>query len=498
MNKKFLPILVISFLILLPIISAASSLSNPVEILGKLFGPDGYIVEWFGGDVVANGRALLAYLRIALFITLFTILFETLIHLNLFKDRRNSAIVISLSISALASFFVGTNLYIIFLTTYNTILWFALLAVPIGAVIALNLFIIPNTNRYFIALKILLFILLSYLLGMISDYSSNIFLIPSGSGSVPGTVFSLTLPLFKPNKKINLKSFLIPSSSLFLIPAVLAQEGVSELIPAFASWLQVGLWLGILYYLVLFLQGKTGEKESKKSSGEGKGFLASIGDFKKKLESLSGESKKESSDLSSALRVDAEDIERIDSLEGVTSKLGDSKLKDEDREVLLAKMNSIIGDLSKPSVELIDKLSPLFPLFERLNESINNISANEKGLIKKAKKAKARDQQAIGNAFLVVKREGNIAKNILNKIESFKVILKQFDDKFSGSLGNYQRALRDGKTKVAVYYLSEMKRIKGDAESYIEGILRLEVDIQNSIHNLQNAYINLVNLLPKK
>ena len=75
MNKKILTILIAS-LFILPTVFA---ISGPMELLRNMFGSSGYLVKWFGGDVVASGAVLLTYLRIGLFITLLTVLLHMLL-----------------------------------------------------------------------------------------------------------------------------------------------------------------------------------------------------------------------------------------------------------------------------------------------------------------------------------------------------------------------------------------------------------------------------------
>lgn len=515
MNKKFFPILIISLLIL----PAVFALASPMDILRDIFGSNGYLVQWFGGDVVASGSALLAYLRIALFITLLTIIFEILVNLSVFQNRRNSAIVIAVTISGLASFFVSTELYQLLLLTYNLVIWFVILGVPIAIVFFLNFFIIPNTNRYWIALRIILLLLLFYLLTLIGEYSSGLFTIGNRSTGVRNVLLpSIFLP-YKP-KTFKFKTIFLSITAIFLIiiPSAIAAQELG-IISTFAEWLRFLIIIFIIYeFFFHFIPGGTEEKEKRKKETERirqtsrptsrksvaewakdvkKNFVElgkTISTIDKTAEDEKKVLEREKALISEELKKEIEDLKDIKDLFGLIPRLDNPHLSDEDKGIILQKVESIIQSTPPPIANLksLEKIEELINQMITKGEELKKYEQHFKELSELAEKGKLEAGDI--NKLQMFQRAGLMFHSFLNKIikdhsEDFGINEANFkNSRFNKLQQQFNEAktaliesIKGGRYKNALSHAESFYEAKLHAKALLEEALSQEESIKHQL-----------------
>lgn len=234
------------------------------------------IVSLLGGTY-AYGEVI-AFTKLMMGILIFTLIFWT-IGLMQQEIPRNIRITVSIVISLLTVFFIPLGVINIFATTYTTIFSFVIVGIPIIALAYLG-HRIPNTNRWWIGLKVILFLVLFFIFSLVQKGVTNLL----GGGSLTGFPGLENVPKFTPvffipflydfagKRKLRLKPFIFIVVLVSIFPVVNAQVvdlgSYSQAVSLFASWGQVITLLLAGWHFVRFIIGGEEDRIDLDSASE--------------------------------------------------------------------------------------------------------------------------------------------------------------------------------------------------------------------------------------
>ena len=492
----------------IPGVLAASS--NPFSLLGDLFSK--YIPNWFGNDpIFGGGNALLAYLRIGLFITLFVILFEVGSRLAVFNNRRNSVIAVSLAISALASFFVGETMYALLIATYNTVIWFIILAIPPVAIAFLVFFCIPPRNRAFITIRILLLLLAYYLFDMLMNYTAGFFTgapsAPSPSRSLPPSgLIALCIPYEKINFK-SIKKLISPLLFLALLPVALAAATLPEALATFATWGKFIIFF-LIVYVVLFQLipgGKAERKEreekrekQERPSGEkvpfGKrvdNFVAGLSSFREKIEGFGAETRKEEKEVS-------RDIAVTGDLADLTKRLKKQNLSKEEKEVIVETIKVKLREIETPMGKISERIEPfeeyvsaLIDTYKQAGGARASIEKLREEKIKKGKISIA-EVQKLDQEIQNLDKYTRLTVVLLSKIgpSAFNKIKKEMQESQTAFVSKFEK-----NPDVALVHLRAMEACEQRAVQLAEELEASEDRLKDYCRELMESLAKITQIL---
>ena len=127
----------------------------------------------FGDASVMGGNSLVGFMRVMVVILVFAVLYAGLSLVPGIGQNRNITITISLILSIISVIFIPAEVMARIGTAYGTLASLLLIGVPVAAGGA-ALYFIPSTNRWLIAGKMVIIILMIWLLRVIVHHAQQV------------------------------------------------------------------------------------------------------------------------------------------------------------------------------------------------------------------------------------------------------------------------------------------------------------------------------------